>query len=52
MTLQPTETPGQGKMDYFYPCFLKRFYLLIFFQREGKRRRKRGEEISMYGCLS
>ena len=42
------------KICYFYPLlvwiFLKRFYLFIF--REGKGGKKRGRETSMCGCLS
>ena len=34
----------------FFSFFKKRFYLFIF--REGKGRRKRGRETSMCGCLS
>ena len=36
---------------WYITTFFLRFYLFIFFQREGKGRRKRGRETSMCGCL-
>ena len=35
-----------------YLNFLRRFYLFIYFQTEGKWERKRGRETSVCGCLS
>ena len=43
-------------LDYyssvFFFCLIFKNILFIYFQREGKGRRKRGRETSMCGCLS
>ena len=38
-------------MLYILYCRLRKIFLFIYFQREGKGGRKRGKELLMFGCF-